>query len=361
MSIKLVLKASFLKLISNHKIRPIHVNMSPKFLILMNQNIGDMIVFSPILRELKLAFPSCNLQVMASQTNKEIAQANPYIDKVIVYKNQWHRLLPLLLELRNNKFDFAVELEAKIITKVILMLRVIQPNCILSVSKREGRYGIEPQGVHPYDCYTNVKLNHQRDTCIDILRLLKVNCVNKKYDFFYLEKNRQKSLLFLSTFESKKIIIGLNITGSSLEQKISVIDVERILLGLHSKSSNIIIILLHKPEDKKWANELISNDKSSYVFLSYPTESILDVASIVDSVDLVITPDTSIVHMACAFNKPLIAIYKRDMEGFEAWKPKSKCNYVVFSEDFESLNYIDTDTVINKSMELIKTHINKEL
>ncbi len=122
MSIKLVLKASFLKLISNHKIRPIHVNMSPKFLILMNQNIGDMIVCSPILRELKLAFPNCNLQVMASQTNKEIAQANPYIDKVIVYKNQWHRLLPLLLELRNNKFDFAVELEAKIITKVIIFL-----------------------------------------------------------------------------------------------------------------------------------------------------------------------------------------------------------------------------------------------
>ena len=76
--------------------------------------------------------------------------------------------------------------------------------------------------------------------------------------------------------------------------------------------------------------------------------------------DLVITPDTSIVHMACAFNKPLIAIYKKDMEGFEAWKPKSKCNRVVFSEDFESLNDIDIDTVINKSAELIKIYIKKE-
>ena len=361
MSIKLTLKASFLKLISNHKIRPLNVNIAPKFLILMHQNIGDMIVCSPILRELKLAFPDCNLQVLASQTNKEIAQANPYIDNVIVYKNQWHRLLPLLIKLRNDKFDFAVELEAKIITKVILMLRVIQPKCILSVSKREGRYGIDPQGVHPYDYYTNVKLNHQRDTCIDILRLLKINCTNKKYDFFYLEKNRRESLLFLSTFESKKIIIGLNITGSSFEQRISSNDVEKILLGLRSISDNIIIILLHKPSDIEWVNDLILNDKSSYVFPSYPTESILDVAAIVDSVDLVITPDTSIVHIACAFNKPLIAIYKKDMEGFEAWKPKSKCNHVVFSEDFESLNYIDIDSVINKSSELIKIYIKKEL
>ena len=356
-----MLKASFLKLISTHTIRPIHVNIAPKFLILMHQNIGDMIVCSPILRELKLAFPNCNLQVLASQTNKEIAEANPYIDNVIVYKNQWHSLLPILVKLRNNKFDFAVELEAKIITKVILMLRVIKPRCILSVSKREGRYGIDPQGVHPYDYYTNIKLNHQRDTCIDILRLLKINCANKKYDFFYLEKNRQKSLLFLSTFESKKIIIGLNITGSSPEQRISSNDVEKILLGLHSISNNIIIILLHKPSDEVWVNELISNDKSSYVFPSYPTESILDVAAIVDSLDLVITPDTSIVHMACAFNKPLIAIYKNDREGFEAWEPKSKCNHVVFSEDFKSLNYIDIDAIIDKSLELIKTHIKKEL
>jgi len=361
MRIKLRLKASFLKLISNRKIRPMHVTAAPKFLILMHQNIGDMIVCSPILRELKLAFPNCNLQVLASQTNKEIAYANPYIDNVIVYINKWHKLLPLLIKLRNNKFDFAVELEAKIITKVILMLRIIKPSCILSVSKREGRYGIDPQGVHPYDYYTNVKLNHQRDTCLDILRLLKINYVNKKYDFFYLEKNRRKSLLFQSTFDSKKIIIGLNITGSSLEQRISDNDIEKILLGLHSISNNIIIILLHKPSDKVWVNELISNDKSSYVFPSYPTESILDVAAIVDSVDLVITPDTSIVHMACAFNKPLIAIYKKDMEGFEAWKPQSKCNYVVFSKDFESLNYIDIGSVISKSSDLIKMHIKKEL
>ncbi len=54
--------------------------------------------------------------------------------------------------------------------------------------------------------------------------------------------------------------------------------------------------------------------------------------------------------MACAFNKPLIAIYKRDMEGFEAWKPKSKCNRVIFSENFESLNEIDIDLKSKKRM-----------
>ena len=44
MSVNLILKFYFLKLISNHKTRPLNPNESPRFLILMNQNIGDMIV-----------------------------------------------------------------------------------------------------------------------------------------------------------------------------------------------------------------------------------------------------------------------------------------------------------------------------
>ena len=101
----------------------------------MHQNIGDMIVCSPILRELKKAYPDCNLQVIASKTNQEIAITNPYIDFVHIYQNKWNKLLPLLFKLRRHNFDVAVELEAKIVTRVILMLRLINPKCILSVSK----------------------------------------------------------------------------------------------------------------------------------------------------------------------------------------------------------------------------------
>ena len=37
-------KIGFLKLVSKRKKRPLPLSKSPKFLLLMNQNIGDMIV-----------------------------------------------------------------------------------------------------------------------------------------------------------------------------------------------------------------------------------------------------------------------------------------------------------------------------
>jgi hypothetical protein len=44
MSVNSILKSYLLKLICNHKTRPLNLNESPRFLILMSQNIDDMIV-----------------------------------------------------------------------------------------------------------------------------------------------------------------------------------------------------------------------------------------------------------------------------------------------------------------------------
>ena len=350
------LKIYFLKYISRRTICPLILGSTPKLLVLMNQKIGDMIVCSPILREIKSAYPKAELHVLASEVNKELVLSSPYVDKVHVYKNQWQKLLPLLLTLRKLNFDVAIELEYKVVSRIIILLRIVNPNCILSVSKDEGRYGMDPHAVMPYDYYTNPNLVHQRDTCLDILRLLNINYKNKSYDVFYSEKNKLDALSFLSLYKTSKILIGLNIEGSSIDSRISNKDVTKIILELYSMDNNISIILLHKPDDRDWISKLIPYEASSYVFPSYPTESVLDLAAIIDNLDLIISTDTSIVHMACAFKKPLVAIYRKHMMNFEIWHPISDCNYVVFSDYEDSLKSINVGDIVNKTSRLIKEY-----
>jgi ADP-heptose:LPS heptosyltransferase len=325
----------------------------------MNQKIGDMVVCSPLLREIKSAYPAAELHVIASEINKELILSNPYVEKVYVYKNQWQKLLPILIRLRKLKFDVAIELEFKVISRIIICLKIVNPNCILSVSKGKGRYGMDPQAVMPYDYYTNPSFKHQRDTCLDILRLLNINCQNKSYDVFYSKKNNVDAISFLSIYKSSKIIIGLNIEGSNDEKKISKEDLKKIILGLHSINNNIIIILFHKPNDRDSIIHLIPNESSSYVFPSYPTESLLDLAALIDNLDLIISPDTSIVHMACAFKKPLVAIYNKNIGLYEKWHPISDCNYVIFSDYEDSLKSINVGDIINRTSKLIQNITNE--
>ena len=72
-----------------------------------------------------------------------------------------------------------------------------------------------------------------------------------------------------------------------------------------------------------------------------------------DLADLVISPDTSVIHVACAFNKPLVAIYTNNLENFERWRPISNHYHVIFSDYENSLKDINIDKIIKKSSELI--------
>jgi ADP-heptose:LPS heptosyltransferase len=349
-------KSIFLKLISKKKVRFIPNLIEPKFLILMNQNIGDFIVCSPILKNIKLASPKSQIHVLANEVNKDLALENPNIDNVVIYKNKWQKLFPMLLGLRKENFDIAIELEAKVVTKVIILLKIINAKCILAVSKTEGRYGMNPNDVLPYDFYTNYKLKHQRDTCLDILRLMNIKCLDKSYDVYYKNHHKQKVVSYLASFDSTSVFIALNIAGSSKNNKISPADVHKIILGLYASKKNIVIILLHKPSDREDISNLIPDEASSFAFLSYPTQSILEAAALIDAMDLVISPDTSIVHIACALNKPLVSIYTANKNNFDKWYPISSSNKVIFSEHISSLESLDISKIIDSSLNLLSNN-----
>ena len=70
-----------------------------------------MVVTTPIFRELKKAYPSISISVLASKENKDVIKNNPYIDKIYTnYKNSIFNDLPTLLKLRKKSFDVCIEL-----------------------------------------------------------------------------------------------------------------------------------------------------------------------------------------------------------------------------------------------------------
>ena len=65
-------------------------------------------------------------------------------------------------------------------------------------------------------------------------------------------------------------------------------------------------------------------------------ESIIDVVSVIKESSMVVTPDTSIVHIATAFQKPTIAIYREDKIGEDnitMWGPNSKKAKIIIAKN----------------------------
>ena len=124
---KKFIKAYLLRLFTKKNQSTFRVTDSKKVLILKYDRIGDMIVTTPIFRELKNAYPNCSISVLASVENKDVIKYNPYIDNIFInYKNSLLQDLPKLLMLRRKHFDVCIELEHSVIPHAIFRLKIIK-------------------------------------------------------------------------------------------------------------------------------------------------------------------------------------------------------------------------------------------
>ena len=316
--------------------------------------IGDMIITTPVFRELKLVYPEINITVLASKANQCVLLNNPYVDLVITnHKNNLLKDLPTLLVLRKEKFDVCVEFDHSVIPHAILRLRIIKPRKIISVIK-EGRYGVKGDELKLYDYFTEKpKDTHFRDIWLNTLNPFGVTPKSKQYDLFCSDQQKGNAVDFLSQFQ-KKIIIGINLEGAVKGKKINSDKLEEICRGIFHINREVQIILLSSP--KLYSNIVRISQKMNlpYVVPSYKTVSVLDVAALIQNLQLIITPDTSIVHIASAFNIPIVSIHEKNNQSYHLFKPKSQNSRTVFSEFSDRLDGYNIDNIIRDSMDLLK-------
>ncbi len=348
------IKAKLLKLLTKKNSVEFNLTDAKKVLVLKYDRIGDMIVATPIFRELKNKYPSISISVLASKGNKDVIKYNPYVDNIYTnYKNSLLGDFSSLLKLRKERFDVCIELEHSVIPHAILRLRTINPKKIISIHK-DGRYGVKGSELQLYDFYTKKnKEGHFGEIWLDTLSFFKIKPDSRKYDIFLSDKKRNKAKEFVSSIDSK-IKVGINLEGSFKEKQIQLKELKEICKGIYSGFSNIIIVILTTPNKLEKTNKIISKMGLDFVIPSYATDTILDVAALIEQLDLIITPDTSIVHVASAFDKPIVSIHENNKDSYRLWKPISTLSKTVFAKSSYGLFDYNVDQIIKYSLDFIR-------
>lgn len=78
-------------------------------------------------------------------------------------------------------------------------------------------------------------------------------------------------------------------------------------------------------------------------------------AALIKLSNVVITPDTSIVHIASAFNAPLVAIYRKDTGeelNSKIWAPKTNGAKIIYAPLID-INSVDVDQIVNAAKDLL--------
>jgi heptosyltransferase-2 len=122
---------------------------------------------------------------------------------------------------------------------------------------------------------------------------------------------------------TSKPVVVLNISAS-MERKMWSNDNWQKVVENCSELREYEIILSHAPEEKNRALELAGNCK---LLKLYPSRNFFDVISLIKRSKLLLTPDTAMVHVAAAFDKPLVGLFSGLDDFYAKFHPLSS-NYI---------------------------------
>ncbi len=355
------IKAQLLRFFTSNKERDFDIKDVEKVLFFRYDRIGDMVITTPVFRELKLFFPEIKVSVLASKTNQSVLTNNPYIENVYVnHKNNFLSDLKTLLILRKKNFDACIEFDHSVVPHAIIRLKIINPKIVISVSKK-GRYGVKGSELMLYDFYTeNNDGLHFRDIWLETLTPFGIKPKSNHYDLFCTDAQKQVAYNFISKFHDK-FLIGINLEGAVKGKKIEFKDLEEICRGLFYVHNNVQVIILSAPNNFKRVGEMIRKMDLDYVVQSFKTNTILDLAALIDNLDLIISPDTSVIHIASTYNKPIVTIHENNLHSYKLFAPTSKLSRTVFSKSKNSLNGFSVNELIAYCLEIIKIQKEKGL
>ncbi|MBS3150039.1 glycosyltransferase family 9 protein [Candidatus Woesearchaeota archaeon] len=321
----------FYLIFSPFKFKKFPINIK-KILVVEDLSIGDILVVVPTLRALKAKF-GAQIDIKVSPNMKEVAESLPYVNKIITNFDI------------DKDYDLGIILHSGSFKNSYNLLR----------NKVKYRIGCTKVGVlTPKGFFLNKKImpntkeQHKIEDNLDVIRPIKVDTQNKSLEII-TDKEIDKKIISLfkqNKLNKFKVVIhpGANYKSHEWvpERYIKVI---QFLIDNYDAS----IIITGSNKDKNILEYILKQFNNPILDLCGKT-NIKEFFSIIKNSDLVISVDTSAMHIAAAFNKPIIAIFG---DGYpKMWYPYTE-NKVILFKDYSTKNIYEED-VIEAIQKLIK-------
>jgi ADP-heptose:LPS heptosyltransferase len=316
-----------------------------KVLIIRLGKIGDIVVTSFVFEIIKSNYPQIDIYLVTLKLNQDVLEFNPRLKKVYYSKNNiilfWN-----LLKLRLNTFDLILDFNDNESTTSTLIFRFLS-------SKHKAAYN--------YQGYKNII-----DIKIKPMAKNESHIIERTEDFLHqlgipIDDQKVKPIFYLNPLlysEIKKqkhedeIIVAINLSaGADIRywEKDKWIQLLKLIMKEYPDFS---LLLLSVPKDEALRKEIYSQLNRTQL-RSTNNLTIQHFASYIKISNILITPDTSAVHIASAFGIPTIAMYPSYDSNFVSWQP-FKIPYRSIKSSTESVKQISAGDVFGAFQSLVK-------
>lgn len=273
-------------------------NRSPKFLIVRFSSIGDIVLTTPVIRNIKKSFPNTELHYLTKEPFKDLLLNNPNLDKVWSFTQN---LSEVIHGLKNEKFSLVVDLH-----KNLRSFRLKNNLRVPSVSFRK-------LNVEKF-LLTTFKKNflpseHIVDRYLSAVKELGVTNDGEGLDYHFSQNFRATNKTW-KPFDEAHVVV---VVGAAHKTKVPTAEKYAEIIN----KINQPIALIGGPKDLALAKNVAVLVHNQSLLQNYcGATSVDESALLIESAKLVITPDTGMMHIAAALKKPIVSLWGNTTPAF---------------------------------------------
>ena len=286
-----------------------------RILIIHTAFIGDIVLSTPLIKKIKDTYPDSDITYVTTPSGEAILKNNPHLNNIIVYdKRGEHKGI-------SGVWQLGKRLRYENFNMVITPHRYLRSSILSWLSRSPIRKGYD---IASGSCLFTEKIKYDR-TKHEVDKLLSfVAPENKKryeIELYPGEKEKMKgdNLWKENLLEDKKVVVLA--PGSKWFTKQWPVEYFNKLAKSLKKLSNVRLIVVGGKDEIN-----LPIEKENIIDMRGKT-SLLELADILSRADVVVTNDSSPIHIASAFKKPRIfALFGPTIEkfGFFPWSLNSK-------------------------------------
>ncbi|MCX7957158.1 MAG: glycosyltransferase family 9 protein, partial [Endomicrobia bacterium] len=310
-------REKFLKLLSLNLKRTVELKTKMKILLINLGGLGDMIMMMPIIKALYDKYPYSEYQLLTIPRSKDVAIKVGFFSKVFVlpihYKmiNLWKikDFIEILIKLRREKFDVIINLREVNsllgMLKIFLIKNFVKSNLLIGYGKKYYK--------KIFDFYCQAENFSSVNEVELTYKLLSSLGIKGKPDYIFYpldgkSQNWAEKYIESKTISNSDILIGFCPGSFRPSRRWPLNYWKELAYKIVNNYSNAKIFVFGSRDEKKLSQEISSNI-SSVIETHNDIDDFNELSAVMNKMDIVITNDTGIMHLAAALKRRVICIF----------------------------------------------------
>jgi ADP-heptose:LPS heptosyltransferase len=317
------------------------LNCARRILVVRVDEIGDFVLTSAFLRELRHSAPSAEITLIVKRSVLPLAAACPHVNRVVVY--EWEacragRLRPLYARLLALRLRIGYLLGQKFDLVLLPRREADYYNSEFLAHICAGQAGIVKcrEGVvqRPHDApvsrlntghlFVNTRVEHEIHHTLNLLRWCGAQPQSDHLELWTSQEDQRFALDFIKANlpGSGPLLILHPSGGRSRLKQWPLENFRKLLDGLHEHAD--VECLIIGGTDEEWINHAFPNNRRPTTINTVGRVTIGQLAALVGHADLYIGGDSGPMHMAAASGVPVMGIFGPTSERrFRPFGPKA--------------------------------------